>query len=182
VAASNAPGNLANPSGAPEFTLSREFDAPRDKVFAAFTTLEALKKWWGPKGFQMVTATLDLRPGGMFHYCMRSPQGGDMWGRFVYREVVRPERLVFVNSFSDESGGITPNPWIPDWARETLNTVTFTEHAGKTTIHMRGAPINATEFQHKLFESGLEPMKKGFAGTFAQLDEYLAAGKTGSVS
>jgi hypothetical protein len=47
---------------------------------------------------------------------------------------------------------------------------------------MRGAPINATEFQHKLFESGLEPMKKGFAGTFAQLDEYLAAGKTGSVS
>jgi uncharacterized protein YndB with AHSA1/START domain len=173
VAASNAPSNPANPPGAPEFILSREFDAPREKVFAAFTTLDALKQWWGPRGFQWISATLDMRPGGMFHYCMRSPQGADMWGRFVYREVVPPERIVFVNSFSDPSGGITANPWMPEWPREVLNIVTFSERDGKTTVSMRGSPIHASEASLRVFEGGRESMQKGFAGTFAQLEEYL---------
>jgi uncharacterized protein YndB with AHSA1/START domain len=179
VAASNAPGHPAEPGGPPEFTLSREFDAPRERVFAAFTTLDALKSWWGPRGFQWVSAQLDLRPGGMFHYCMRSPQGADLWARFVYREVVPPERIVFVNSFSDQSGGITANPWIPDWPREVLIVVTFTERDGKTILLMRGSPINASEVSTRIFEGGREGMRKGFAGTFPQLDEYLATGKTG---
>jgi uncharacterized protein YndB with AHSA1/START domain len=182
VAASNLAGNPANPAGTPEFSISREFDAPREKVFAAFTTLEALKSWWGPRGFQWVSAQLDLRPGGMFHYCMRSPQGADMWARFVYREVVPPERIVFVNSFSDESGGITANPWIPDWPREVLIVVTFSEHDGKTTLAMRGSPINASEASTKVFEGGREGMRKGFAGTFPQLDEYLATLEDGRAS
>lgn len=52
---------------------------------------------------------MDLRPGGVYHYCMRSPDGHDMWGRFVYREIVKPERIVFINSFSDEMGGLARN-------------------------------------------------------------------------
>lgn len=177
MAANSAASSSANPSGAPEFTLAREFAAPREKVFEAFSNLEALKHWWGPKGFQWISATLDFRPGGMFHYCMRSPQGADMWGRFIYREIAPPERLVFINSFSDESGGIVAHPWAPDWPREVLNTVTFTEQNGTTTVHMHGTPINASEAAQKLFDSSRPQMQQGFAGTFAQLDEYLEAEK-----
>jgi uncharacterized protein YndB with AHSA1/START domain len=182
VVVSNAPDNPAIRSGAPEFVISREFAAPREKVFAAFTTLEGLKHWWGPRGFQWISATLDLRPGGMFHYCMRSPQGVDLWGRFVYREVVPPERIVFVNAIPDEAGGIVANPWRAELPREVLNTVTFSERGGKTTISMRASPINASEVSIKIFASGLESMQQGFAGTFTRLDQYLATGKAGRSS
>src|SRR5580704_13391744 len=70
-----------------EFAITRVFDAPREQVWKAFTESERLMRWWGPKGFTMQVAKLDLRPGGVFHYCMRSPDGRDMWGKFVYREI-----------------------------------------------------------------------------------------------
>jgi uncharacterized protein YndB with AHSA1/START domain len=182
VATNSAASSPANPSGSPEFTFEREFDAPRGAVFEAFSTLEALKHWWGPKGFEWVSARLDFRPGGMFHYCTRSPQGADMWGRFIYQEIAPPERIVFINSFSDESGGIVANPWSPDSPREVLNTLTFTEHNGKTTVHMRRTPVNASEESLRSFDSNRPQMQQGFAGIFAQLDECLASRRTGSAS
>jgi len=96
-----------------EFSITRVFDAPRDLVWKAFTESERLLQWWGPKGFTMRVAKLDLRPSGVFHYSMRSPEGRDMWGKFVYREIVAPERIVFVNSFSDEAGNLTRHPFTP---------------------------------------------------------------------
>ena len=59
-----------------EFVISRVFDAPRDLVWQSFTQAEHLKHWWGPKGFKMLSCKLDLRPGGIFHYGMRAPNGG----------------------------------------------------------------------------------------------------------
>ena len=93
-----------------EFVISRVFDAPRDLVFAAFTDPERMKHWWGPKGFTVVKSEMDLRPGGVYHYCLRAPDGAAMWGKFVYREIVAPERVVLINSFSDEQGGTTHHP------------------------------------------------------------------------
>ena len=104
---------------------------------------EALAQWWGPKGATMRVINLDFRPGGTFHYAMAFQPGHEMYGRFIYREIVAPERLVFVISFSDAEGGITraPFPQLKDmWPLEVLNVVTFTEHAGKTTIALRGGP------------------------------------------
>ena len=72
----------------------------------------------------------ELKPGGMFHYAMAFQPGHEMYGRFVYREIVAPERLVFVNSFSDAAGGITraPFPQLKDkWPLEVLNVMTLTE-------------------------------------------------------
>src|SRR5215211_3231804 len=88
------------------FVITRIFNAPREMVFDAFTDQDAMKQWWGPKGFTMTVSKLDFRVGGTYHYCMLAPNGAPMWGRFVYREIVRPERIVFVNSFSDEHGGV----------------------------------------------------------------------------
>ena len=159
------------------FVISREFDAPRTLVWKAFTDPEHMKHWWGPKGFAVCAANMDLRPGGTYHYGLRSPDGHEMWGKFVYREVVAPERLVFVNSFSDEKGGLTRHPMSPTWPLEMLSTFTFTERDGKTTLTIRWVPLNATEEERKTFEGGRAGMTQGWTGTLDQLAEYLAKTK-----
>ncbi|MGA7750016.1 MAG: SRPBCC domain-containing protein [Gallionella sp.] len=157
-----------------EFVISREFDVPRDFMFKVWTDPEHMQRWWGPKDFKGVYSKMDLRPGGSYHYCIRSPDGHDMWGKFVYREIVKPERIVFVNSFSDDKGGVTRHPMSPIWPLEMLSTITFTWHAGKTTITVRWIPLNATEEERKTFEGGFESMQKGWGGTMDQLADYLA--------
>ncbi|HKB91553.1 MAG TPA: SRPBCC domain-containing protein, partial [Opitutaceae bacterium] len=69
---------------------------------------------------------------------------------------------------------ITRHPMSPTWPLEVLNTLTLTEQDGKTTLVLRGRPINATEGECKTFEGAFEGMQKGFAGTFDQLETYLA--------
>jgi uncharacterized protein YndB with AHSA1/START domain len=155
------------------FVISRVFDAPRDLVWKAHSELEGLKQWWGPKGFTWVTGTLDFRPGGMFHYGMRSPNGQEMWGRFIYREIVKPERMVYVVSFSDPKGGITRHFLSPEWPAEMLNTATFTEQGGKTTLTIHSVGINATAHERKIFEDGFKSMEGGYTGTLDQLAAYL---------
>jgi len=159
------------------FTLSREFDAPRDLVWKVYTEAEHLSKWWGPQGFKMVTAKVDLRPGGLFHYCMQSPDGHEMWGRFVYRDITAPEQVIFTNSFSDKDGNAVRAPFNPNWPLEVMNFVTLTEKNGKTTITMKGGPFNATEEERILFVSMQPMLDQGFKGTFDQLDAYLKSVK-----
>lgn len=96
-----------------------------------------------------------------------------MWGKFVYREIVEPERIVFASSFADEKGNSIRTSFIDPWPLEILNTVTFTENAGKTTLTIKGAPINATEEEYNKFEEMQQSMQQGFGGTFDQLAEYL---------
>jgi uncharacterized protein YndB with AHSA1/START domain len=158
-----------------EFVITRVFDAPRALIFKAWTDPEHLKHWWGPQGFTFVKCKLDLRPGGLFHYLMRSPDGNEMWGKFVFREIVPPERLIWVNSFSDKDANTTRPPWNPPWPLEILNTLTFIEQEGKTTVTLRGIPVNATGEERKTFETGFESMQQGFKGTLDQLAEYLAS-------
>jgi uncharacterized protein YndB with AHSA1/START domain len=163
------------PQAKPSFVFTRVLDAPREPVFKAWTELERVREWWGPKGFAVVPRKLDLRPGGVFHYCMRTPEGRDVWGQFFYREIVAPERIVFVNTFSDENGGLTRNPWMAKWPLEVLNVLTLTEREGRTTLMLKGYPINATDEERTTFQAGIESMQKGFEGTFDQLAAYLAS-------
>ena len=155
------------------FTITRVFDAARQQVFKTWTDPEHLKHWWGPKGFKWVSCKMDLRPGGIFHYCMQSPDGQTMWGKFVYQEIAAPERLVFIVSFSDEAGNSTRHPFAPEWPIEVLTTLSFTELAGKTTLAMQGVPHNATDSERSVFEAGFGSMQNGWSGTFGQLEEYL---------
>ena len=80
------------------FVISREFDAPRERVWKAWTDVEQLKQWFSPKGFTVIAAKMDLRPGGSYHYGMRAPNGQEMWGKWVFREVKAPERLVLASA------------------------------------------------------------------------------------
>jgi uncharacterized protein YndB with AHSA1/START domain len=169
----NATNNTTNVE-ASELVITRIFDAPRDLVFKMWTDLEHLKHWWGPKGFTFGVSKLDLRPGGVFHYSMKSPDGQEMWGKFVYREIIAPEKLVFTSSFSDEEGNTVRAPFSATWPLEILNTLTFVENEGRTTLTMRGGPLSATEEERKTFEAARDSVKQGFAGTFDQLADYLA--------
>lgn len=158
-----------------ELTITRVYDAPRELVFSAWTEAAALAKWWGPKGAEIEVKKLDFRPGGIFQYCMRMPDGGEMWGLFAYREIVSPEKIVFVNAFSDADGNIIRAPFMSNWPLEILNTVTLTESEGKTTLTLSGGPINATEEERNLFKSNMEGMHTGFKGTFDKLELYIKA-------
>jgi len=159
--------------GTPEFVTSRTFDAPRDRVWKAWTERERLMQWFGPKGFTMTEAKLDFRPGGSLHYCLRGADGKEMWGKFVYREIVPPERIVLVNSFSDKDGNLTRHPMSPTWPSEMLTTTTFTEEKGKTTVTIRWVPLHPTAEERKTFDAARDGMRQGWSGTFDQLADYL---------
>jgi uncharacterized protein YndB with AHSA1/START domain len=156
-----------------QLVITRTFNAPRELVFEAWTKAEHLQQWWGPKGLTMSVSKLDFRSGGTFHFCLLSPEGDEMWAKFVLHEIVAPERIVFVNSFSDAEGNITRAPFSPVWPLEILNTVTLTEHEGSTTLTLKGEPINATSEELKAFADMHESMQQGFGGTFDQLAEFL---------
>jgi len=112
-------------AGGVDFAIFRVLDAPRDRVWAALTEPEQMKEWWTPVTFTMIAMNMDFRPGGFFHMGMRSGEGYKMWGKFVYQEIVPLERIVFVNSFSNQAGEITLHPIVPTWPRETKVTVTL---------------------------------------------------------
>ena len=173
MAESNARTSGAAGADGVELVITREFDAPRDLVFKAWTEAERLAHWWGPKGFTWVSATLDLTPGGVFHYHMRSPGGDDMWGKFVYHEIDAPERLVFTNSFSDEAANTVRAPFNPNWPLEVMNTVTFAESGAKTLVTLRGVPYNANDAEREAFGNFHASMRAGFGGSMDQLDAYL---------
>jgi uncharacterized protein YndB with AHSA1/START domain len=171
------------------FVISRVFDAPRDKVWQAWTEAERLKKWWGPAGFKVHTCKVDLRPGGVFHYGMTAPDGSEMWGKMAYREIEAPKKLVFINSFSDPKGGVTRHPWHMSWPLEMLSTITFEsigsdagrdakgQGGGKTKVTVHWVPGDASsELECKTFDEGRDSMKQGWGGTLEQLTNHLKKG------
>jgi uncharacterized protein YndB with AHSA1/START domain len=155
------------------FEITRIFDAPRAQVWKAWTEAERLKRWWGPKGFTVHTCKVDLRQGGTFLYGMKSPDGADIWGKFIYRKIEAPARLEFIVSFSDPKGGVTRHPSSPRWPLEILSVVSFDEQGGKTKVTVQWTPHNATDEERKTFGEGRDSMKQGWTGTFDQFAGYL---------
>jgi uncharacterized protein YndB with AHSA1/START domain len=158
------------------FVISRIFDAPRELVFKAFTEPDRLKHWWGPKGFRVIVQSMDMRPGGMYHYGLQASDGNALWGRFVFREVAAPERIVFVNSFSDVNGGLTRHPLNPSWPLEMLSMFHFADvGGGRAQVTVTWVPINDTDVERQAFDNGRESMTQGWTGTLDQLDAYLGS-------
>lgn len=156
------------------FVISHLFVAPRERVWKAWTEREQLMQWFGPKGVTIPVARMDFRPGGGFHFCMRNPDGKEMWGKFVYREIVALEKIVLVNSFSDEKGGLTRHPFSATWPLEMLSTTTFAGEGVNTKLTIEWSPLNPTDEERKTFDSSHDSMKQGWSGTFEQLASYLA--------
>jgi uncharacterized protein YndB with AHSA1/START domain len=156
------------------FIISRVLGAARERVWKAWTEQERLMQWFGPKGSKMPVAKMNFRQGGVCHFCLRSPDGHELWGKWDIREIVVPERFVFIHSFSDPAGGVTRHPMSPTWPLEMLSTVTFAERDGGTLLTVQWSPLNPTAEEGRTFDSSHESMKQGWSGTFVQLADYLA--------
>lgn len=98
-----------------------------------------------------------------------------MWGKFIFREIVPQERLVFVVSFSDENGGMTRHPLNEGWPLQIESTVTFADAGpGRTKITVHWVAHEATGSEREVFERGKDSMQAGWTGTFDRLEAYLA--------
>jgi uncharacterized protein YndB with AHSA1/START domain len=115
IAVSRARTSAATNAGERELVITRIFDAPRELVFKAWTKPERVKRWWGPNGWTLPVCKIDLRPGGVWRYCMRSPEGQDSRGKAVYHEIVELERNGYTDTFADEEGNPIRHPDWPDW-------------------------------------------------------------------
>jgi uncharacterized protein YndB with AHSA1/START domain len=149
------------------FTTSRVLNTPRELVFDAWTQPDHLLKW------SVAQCTNEPRPGGMLHYAMRTPDGSLMWGKWIYREINRPERLEVIQSFSDETGGTTRHPLSDQWPLEMLSVATFDESDGKTTLTVRWTPHHAAEAERTTFAAAHGQMEQGWAGMFDQFAAYV---------
>ncbi|CAN7522655.1 SRPBCC domain-containing protein [Paenibacillus sp. LjRoot153] len=152
--------------------LEREFNAPRELVFQAFTQAEHLKHWWGPRGWTLPVCHVDFRVGGVWHYCMKCEDknqgdyyGMESWGKGVYSEIVVPEKIVYVDFFSDAEGNEAEN--MPS----TRVTLTFIETETGTKVINRGEYASAESLQQVL-DMG---MMEGITDTWDRLSEHLAS-------
>ena len=158
-----------------EFYIARTFDAPRDIVWKAWTNETQLQQWFGPKGCDIIASKLDLRPGGTYLYGMKMPGGVEMWGRWIFREIAPPEKLVFIVSFSDATGTqITRHPFSPQWPLTILSTVSFHAKGDKTEVVVQWQALDATAEETKTFEDGQPSMQQGWGGTFERFDAFLS--------
>ena len=152
--------------------IVRDFNAPKALVFDAFATAEAFAEWWGPIGMPITVLDFDFKQGGKVHYKMEG-NGQTMWGIFNYHNIVKPDLLEFVSSFSDEGGNICKAPFPMEFPLEIFNQITLEENNGITTLTLSGHPINATSEQEATYYSMTANMSQGFTGTFNQLEAYI---------
>ncbi len=85
--------------------VSRVFSAPRETVFKAWSSADHIKRWFCPSGYSVPEATVEMRAGGRFEVCMRSPEGVDHWAKGKFTEVVAPDRLTIDHHVIDPCGG-----------------------------------------------------------------------------
>jgi uncharacterized protein YndB with AHSA1/START domain len=144
-----------------EIAMTRVFDAPRSLVFDAWTKPELLKRWLGVRGgWTFAVCEVDLRVGGAYRFVWRGPDGSEMGMGGVYREIVRPERLVATEKFDE-----------PSYEGEALDTTTFVERGGKTTATTTVA-YASREVRDAVLKS---PMDRGVSESYEKLDEVLAS-------
>lgn len=145
-------------------TVERTFNAPRELVWKAWTEPERIAVWWAPKGWTTSVQQMDVRPGGLWHYCMSGPNGAQSCGKTYYSEVTAPERLVYLDTFVDGAGNLLEG--LPK-----LNATTeFTEQDGKTTITTR-TKFSAVEEIEMLLGFGME---QGLTESWDALEAHLA--------
>ena len=147
-----------------ELVMERSFDAPKGLVFSMFTDPDHLVRWWGPFDWETTVYKMDVKPGGIWHYCMRSPDGQEAWGKSVYQEVDPPNKLVYTDAFADEQGNEV------DGLPKMLITMFFSSEGSVCTI------VSSTKFDSKEELQKVMDMQavEGMSQTYDRLEEYLA--------
>lgn len=153
-----------------ELTVERVFDAPRERVWAAYADPEKLAKWWGPRGWETTIKSFDFRPGGEWHYCMKCVDekqgefyGQESWGKAVYGEIDEPNIITYTDYFSDAEGNI--NTEMP----ASTAIMEFFEEAGKTRLVVRSV-FETSEGLQQVLDMGVV---EGLTQTLDRLEEFV---------
>jgi uncharacterized protein YndB with AHSA1/START domain len=153
---------MPNPSAGPlserELFITRTFNAPRELVWKMFTEPQHMMRWWGPKGFTTPVCEIDLRPGGVWLYVMRAPDGGEFSVQQIYHEIVAPERLVY--------GPVSADPEAP----QPIHTVTFEEQNGKTKVSLHSQFPSSAERDETIRRGFVQGVNEGMDALEAYLE------------
>lgn len=153
-----------------ELVITYQFNAPRELVWRAWTDPEMVKQWWGPHDFTAPFCEIDLRVGGKMLFCMKSPEGQEIWAGGEFLVVDPPKRLVMTDHFMDKDGNVVqPSVYgMPmQWPDDCKVDLTFEEEDGVTTMTMRQGPIPGGEMA--------EGANEGWSQSFEKLEKLLAA-------
>jgi uncharacterized protein YndB with AHSA1/START domain len=126
-----------------EIVMTRVFDAPRELIFKTYTDPNLISQWWDPKRLTTTIVKMDVRPGGIWRFVQRAPDGNKYVFNAMYHEIVPPERLVYTFEFEGMPGHVA------------LETVTFEEHDGKTKLTDK-LLFQTVEDRDMMFKSGIE--------------------------
>jgi len=154
-----------------ELVITRTFDAPRERVFEAWTECGHFMRWWGPKDFTAPFCRMDVRVGGGYLSSMRSPDGHEYWSKGTYREIDAPEKLIMTDSFADEKGNTVPASYYGmkgDWPLELMVSVTLEDQDGKTKLTLRYSGLD------KVDDTDRNDMRQGWSESFDKLDRSLS--------
>ncbi len=119
-------------------TLTRVFQAPRARVFEAWTRPDLMAAWWGPQGYVTEHCEMDIRPGGSYRVSMRSPEGVIHWKRGLYREIIAPECIVFTFAWEGPDGQL---------GHETVVTAKFEDAGAGTRLTLRQAVFETVQWR-----------------------------------
>lgn len=157
-----------------ELTIERVFDAPRERVWSAYTDADKLVKWWGPRGWETTIKSFEFRPEGVWHYCMKCVDenqgefyGQESWGKAVYHHIDEPNSFTYTDYFSDAEGAI--NNELP----ATEVTMHFIEEDGKTKLVCKST-YTSTEGLQQVLDMG---MVEGLTQTLDRLEEFVKGGE-----
>jgi uncharacterized protein YndB with AHSA1/START domain len=172
----DAPRTAASPSCGTQFTITRLFAAPRERVWAAWIDPALITRWFGPKGVTTAIVSADVRPGGHLHARMAPPSGAPFWFRFDYDEITAPSRLVWIQSFADQAGAIAPSPFDGPWPLRKRTEIAFEEEGGATRVTLVWTPLDANPDEIAAFIEEMAGMETGWGASFDKLDEVLGEG------
>ena len=147
-----------------KINVVREFDAPIEKVWRAWTERDLLDQWWAPKPWKANTISLDFRPGGRWLYYMEGPDGTRHYCKVDYKTIVPNKSFAGIDAFTDEKGNLSNEFPTMDW------TVNFSKANAGTKVEVE-ITFASLEDMDKIIETGF---KEGFAAAHNNLDELLA--------
>ncbi len=167
---------MTNTDVAPS-VITREFDAPRDLVFDAWTKVEHLSNWMFPMpGCTCEYVSANIEAGGESLHKVTMPNGHEMWLLTKYVELSAPHRLVFLQYMSNESGDVLTPGHIPNWPQHMLATLEFEALSdAKTKLTFYWQPQDPTAEEIEAFEATRADHQGGWGAGMDQLANYLAA-------
>jgi uncharacterized protein YndB with AHSA1/START domain len=160
--------------GKEKFEINRSFDAPIGTMFEMWTNPEHVARWTPPTGSTMKWISIDLRPGGGGFYSMTDGKV-TMYGRTAYREIRKPDRIVYTQQFCDEDGRVSRHPFAPTWPETMLTTVTLADEGpGRTRVTITWEPYGTvTPAELEIFVNARGGMTMGWTGSLDKLETHL---------